>query len=102
MIHVIDNSDEQKFTELVNSYLEAGGVLKSCSSGVVDSAAYDYCSWFHAIVEMPSVTEGIDIVNAADKLLQFARTYTVVSNFDSSPEVRIMRLLIDDFHKRNK
>ncbi len=51
-IQTKDLSDEDKFREEVNSYLGAGGKLLSCSSGVVNSEAYDFCSWWHAIIEV--------------------------------------------------
>lgn len=52
-IVVVCEDDEGRYSGQVNDFLSKGGTLLSCSSGVLDTEAYNFPSWFHAILEVP-------------------------------------------------
>lgn len=49
-IKVIDVCDKDEFEKEVNELLEQGYKLKSCSSCVLQSELYDFCSCYQAIM----------------------------------------------------
>lgn len=49
-IKVVHSSDEVKFTEQVNNLLNEGWTINSTSCGFVNSAQYDFCSVYQAIL----------------------------------------------------
>ena len=52
-IVVVETDKSKSFVEQVNDFLSKGGIIKSCSCGVLDAEAYNFPDWFKAIIIMP-------------------------------------------------
>lgn len=50
VIKVVTSSDEDKFTEQVNTLLSEGWAIESTNCGFVNSEKYDFCNVFQVIL----------------------------------------------------
>lgn len=47
---VIETGDRDEFTKQINELLKDGWKVSSTSCGFVNSEAYDFCNYYHAIL----------------------------------------------------
>ena len=50
MVKVVENSDETKFETECNKLIQDGYKISSTSCGIINSEAYDFCTFYQAIL----------------------------------------------------
>lgn len=60
-IIIIEANSKTEFVEKVNFNLKRGYKISSTSCGFVDSAEYDYCSIYQAILVKEKIIDGVDV-----------------------------------------
>lgn len=53
---MVNERDEDHFTDRVNSLIDDGYVISSSNVGFVQSESYDFCGAYYALMVCPSVT----------------------------------------------
>lgn len=59
-VKIVENSDKDKFTNEVNSFLVEGYEILSTSCSMINSEAYDFASFYQAMLLSPERREEVD------------------------------------------
>lgn len=59
-VKIVENADKDKFTNEVNGFISRGYEILSTSCSMINSEAYDFASFYQAMLLSPERREEVD------------------------------------------